>query len=58
MERTLIITLMFVFLLLFIISPFASLASLMLLLLLSAFLFFVGNLLQIIIGSKDADTNS
>ncbi|MBF2009242.1 hypothetical protein ACF3DV_02645 [Chlorogloeopsis fritschii PCC 9212] len=58
MNKTLITTLLFVFLLLFIISPFASLASLMLLMLIAAFVFFVGNLVQAIIGGKKADNNS
>jgi ABC-type antimicrobial peptide transport system permease subunit len=58
MNKTLITTLLFVFLLLFIISPFASLASLMLLMLIAAFVFFVGNLVQAILGGKKADNNS
>ncbi|MBW4498821.1 MAG: hypothetical protein KME57_04365 [Scytonema hyalinum WJT4-NPBG1] len=58
MNKTLITTLMFAFLLLFIISPFATLASLMLLLLGAAFFFLLGNIFQAIIGSSDTDSNS
>jgi hypothetical protein len=49
---------MFAFLLLFIISPFATLASLMLVLLGAAFFFLLGNIFQAIIGSSDTDSNS
>ncbi|MEH1959538.1 MAG: hypothetical protein V7L05_06580 [Nostoc sp.] len=55
MNKTLITILMFALLLLFIISPFAALAGLMLVVLVSAFFFLVGNLFQAIIGG---DTNS
>ncbi|ARV61674.1 hypothetical protein BZZ01_26365 [Nostocales cyanobacterium HT-58-2] len=58
MNKTLITTLMFAFLLLFIISPFATLASLMLLLLFAAFLFLLGNIFQAIIDPSDTDSNS
>jgi len=58
MNKTLITTLMFAFLLLFIISPFATLASLMLVLLGAAFFFLLGNIFQAIIGSSDTDSNS
>ncbi len=58
MNKTLMITLMFAFLLLFIISPFATLASLMLLLLFTAFFFLVSNIFQAIIGSNDTNSNS
>ncbi|WP_414585435.1 hypothetical protein [Scytonema sp. PCC 10023] len=58
MNKTLVTTLMFAFLLLFIISPFATLASLMLLLLGAAFFFLIGNIFQAIIGSSDTDSNS
>ncbi|MEH2195527.1 MAG: hypothetical protein V7K98_23205 [Nostoc sp.] len=54
MNKTLLTILMFALLLLFIISPFAALASLMLILLVSAFLSLLGNLFQVIIGG---DTN-
>ncbi|BAZ71258.1 hypothetical protein NIES4106_60550 (plasmid) [Fischerella sp. NIES-4106] len=52
MNRTLLTILMFAFLLLFITSPFAALASLMLVLLVAAFFFLVGNLFQAIVGSN------
>ncbi|MDZ8185231.1 MAG: hypothetical protein RMX96_10305 [Nostoc sp. ChiSLP02] len=52
MNRTLLSILMFAFLLLFIISPFAALASLMLVLLVGAFLFLAGNIFQVIIGGN------
>ncbi|MGH8000484.1 MAG: hypothetical protein ACREPR_13910 [Brasilonema sp.] len=58
MNKTLIITLMFAFLLLFIISPFATLASLMLLLLGAAFFSVLWNIFQAVIGSSDIDSNS
>ncbi|KAB8320300.1 hypothetical protein SD81_001395 [Tolypothrix campylonemoides VB511288] len=58
MNKTLVTTLMFAFLLLFIISPFATLASLMLLLLGAAFFFLIGNIFQAIIGSSDRGSNS
>ncbi|MDF5739752.1 MULTISPECIES: hypothetical protein [unclassified Nostoc] len=54
MNKTLLTILMFALLLLFIISPFAALASLMLVVLVSAFLSLVANLFQAIIGG---DTN-
>ncbi len=52
MNRTLLTILMFAFLLLFITSPFAALASLMLVLFVAAFFFLVENLFQAIIGSN------
>ena len=52
MNKTLLSTLIFAFLILFILSPFAGLASLMLVLLIAAFLSLVGNILQAIIGSN------
>jgi glucose uptake protein GlcU len=52
MNKTLLSTLIFAFLLLFILSPFAGLASLMLVLLVGAFFSLVGNILQAIIGSN------
>ncbi|MBP5976213.1 hypothetical protein HW132_26655 [Brasilonema sp. CT11] len=58
MNKTLISILMFGFLLLFIISPFAGLASLMILLLLTAFFSLVSNIFQAIIGSSDTNSNS
>ncbi|MEH2118127.1 hypothetical protein [Nostoc sp.] len=54
MNKTLLTILMLALLLLFIISPFAALASLMLIVFVSAFLSLLGNLFQAIIGS---DTN-
>ncbi|MFN6499878.1 MAG: hypothetical protein RMX65_023200 [Nostoc sp. DedQUE01] len=56
MNRTVLTILMFTFLVLFITSPFAALASLMLVLLVGAFLFLLGNIFQTII-SGNADTN-
>ncbi|MEH2159494.1 MAG: hypothetical protein V7K38_00230 [Nostoc sp.] len=50
MNKTLLTILMFALLILFIISPFAALASLMLIVLVSAFLSLLGNLFQVIIG--------
>ncbi|MFN6462868.1 MAG: hypothetical protein RMZ41_013605 [Nostoc sp. DedVER02] len=52
MNKTLLTILMFALLILFIISPFAGLASLMLLVLASAFLSLLGNLFQVIIGGN------
>ncbi|MBW4426355.1 MAG: hypothetical protein KME55_09610 [Nostoc indistinguendum CM1-VF10] len=50
MNKTLLTILMLALLLLFIISPFAALTSLMLLVLVSAFFSLLGNLFQAIIG--------
>ena len=50
MNKTLLTILMLALLLLFIISPFAALASLMLIVFVSAFLSLLGNLFQVIIG--------
>ncbi|MBW4592711.1 MAG: hypothetical protein KME46_07275 [Brasilonema angustatum HA4187-MV1] len=58
MNKTLISILMFGFLLLFIISPFAGLASLMILLLFTAFFSLASNIFQAIIGSSDTNSNS
>ena len=52
MNRTLLTILIFMFLLLSIISPFAILANLMLVLLVAAFLVSLGNVLQAIVGNK------
>ncbi|EHC09778.1 hypothetical protein [Fischerella thermalis] len=52
MHRTLITTLIFIFLILFIISPFAALANLMLVLLVAAFFFLLWSVLQAIVGKK------
>ena len=57
MNKTLLSTLIFAFLILFIVSPFAGLASLMLVLLVGAFLSLFGNIFQAIIGSN-SDSNS
>ncbi|MBN3960527.1 hypothetical protein [Nostoc sp. NMS8] len=54
MNKTLLKLLIFALLILFIISPFAALASLMLVILLAAFLSLLGEVLQAIIGG---DTN-
>jgi len=50
MNKTLLTILILSLLLLFIISPFAALASLMLVVLVSAFFSLLGNLFQVIIG--------
>ncbi|MEH1939570.1 MAG: hypothetical protein V7L01_05020 [Nostoc sp.] len=50
MNKTLLTILMLALLILFIISPFAGLASLMLIVLVSAFFSLLGNLFQVIIG--------
>jgi hypothetical protein len=52
MNNTLLSILIFGFLLLFIVSPFAGLAGLMLVLLVGAFFSLLGNIFQAIIGSK------
>jgi hypothetical protein len=57
MNKTLLSTLIFAFLLLFIVSPFAGLASLMLVLLVAAFFSLLGNIFQVIIGG-DSDSKS
>jgi hypothetical protein len=54
MNRTLLTTLMLALLLLFVLSPFAGLASLMVVMLVGAFFFLIGNLFQAII-SGDAN---
>jgi hypothetical protein len=58
MNRTLTTTLIFVFILLFIISPFASLASLMFFLLGAAVFFFLWNIFLAVIGIGDTDSRS
>ncbi|MEH2124486.1 hypothetical protein [Nostoc sp.] len=50
MNKTLLKILMFGLLILFILSPFAALASLMLVVLIGAFLFLLGDVFQAIIG--------
>ncbi|MEH2333172.1 hypothetical protein [Nostoc sp.] len=50
MNKTLLKILMFALLILFIISPFAALASLMLVVLVSAFFFLLGDVFQAILG--------
>lgn len=50
MNKTLLKILMFALLILFIISPFAALASLMIVVLVGAFLFLLGDVFQAIIG--------
>lgn len=52
MSRVLIAILMFGFLVLFIVSPFAALASLMLILLIAGFFSLLGNIFQAIIGTS------
>jgi hypothetical protein len=54
MNKTLLKILMFALLILFIISPFAALASLMLIVLVSAFLFLLGDVFHALLGG---DTN-
>ncbi len=58
MNKTLLTTLIFALVLLFIFSPFAALAGLMLVLVVAAFFFFLGNVFQAILGSSDIDRNS
>lgn len=55
MNRTLLSILTFAFLLLFITSPFAALAALMLVLVVAAFFSLFGNVFQAIIGGKNAN---
>ncbi|MFN6481689.1 MULTISPECIES: hypothetical protein [unclassified Nostoc] len=50
MNKTLLNILMFALLILFIISPFAALASLMLVVVVSAFFFLLGDVFQTLIG--------
>ncbi|MFN6566619.1 hypothetical protein [Dendronalium sp. ChiSLP03b] len=57
MNKTLLTILMFAFLLLFIISPFAALTGLMLVVLFAGFFVLIGNLFQAIIGG-DVNSNS
>lgn len=57
MNKTLLSILIFAFLLLFIVSPFAGLASLMLILLVAAFFSLLGNIFQVILGG-DSDSKS
>ncbi|WP_166507386.1 hypothetical protein [Nostoc sp. 106C] len=52
MSRVLISILIFGFLVLFISSPFAALASLMLVLLVAGFVSLIGNIFQAIIGAN------
>ena len=54
MNKTLLSILIFAFLLLFIVSPFAGLANLMLVLLFAGFFSLVGNIFQVIIGGSDS----
>ncbi|MBW4672048.1 MAG: hypothetical protein KME60_32645 [Cyanomargarita calcarea GSE-NOS-MK-12-04C] len=56
MNRALTSILIFAFLLSFILSPFAALTGLMLVLLLSAFFFTLGDVFRVIIGGSDADS--
>ncbi|MCL6750754.1 hypothetical protein KBT16_07060 [Nostoc sp. CCCryo 231-06] len=58
MNKTLLTILMLSLLLLFIISPFAALASLMLVVLVSAFFSLLGNLFQAIIGGDTTPKRS
>ncbi len=51
MNQTLLTIVIFAFLVLFIVSPFAGLAGLMIMLLIAAFFFLVANVFQAIIGS-------
>ncbi|MGJ5633675.1 hypothetical protein [Nostoc sp. CALU 1950] len=58
MNKTLLKILMFGLLILFILSPFAALASLMLVLLVAAFFFLLGDVLQAIIGGDTGPKES
>ncbi|MBN3922953.1 hypothetical protein [Nostoc sp. NMS4] len=58
MNKTLLKILMFGLLILFIISPFAALASLMLVILIAAFFFLLGDVFQAIIGGDTDPKNS
>ncbi|MHC5745889.1 MAG: hypothetical protein ACYTXT_29130 [Nostoc sp.] len=58
MNKTLLKILMFALLILFIISPFAALASLMIVVLVAAFLFLLGDAFQAIIGGDTDPKNS
>lgn len=58
MNRTILSILMFVFLILFITSPFAALSGLMLVVLVGASLFLLGNLFQAIIGGETKSNDS
>ncbi|MBN3889632.1 MAG: hypothetical protein ACYTXI_28380 [Nostoc sp.] len=58
MNKTLLKILMFALLILFIISPFAALASLMIVVLVAAFLFLLGDVFQAIIGGDTDPKNS
>lgn len=57
MNKTLLSILMFAFLLLFIVSPFAGLSGLMLVSIVAGLLFVLNNLFQVIIHG-DTDSNS
>lgn len=57
MNKTLVSILMFAFLLLFIVSPFAALSGLMLVSVITGLLFVLNNLLQVIIH-HETDSNS
>lgn len=57
MNKTLVSILLFAFLLLFIVSPFAALSGLMLVSLVAGLLFVLNNLLQVIIH-HETDSNS
>ncbi|BAZ49955.1 hypothetical protein NIES4103_25680 [Nostoc sp. NIES-4103] len=57
MNKTLVSILMFAFLLLFIVSPFAALSGLMLVSVVAGLLFVFNNLLQVIIH-HETDSNS
>ncbi|MBH8565498.1 hypothetical protein I8748_25545 [Nostoc sp. CENA67] len=57
MNKTLLSILMFAFLLLFIVSPFAALSGLMLVSVIAGFLFVLSNLLQVVIH-HNTDSNA
>lgn len=57
MNKTLLSILMFAFLLLFIVSPFAALSGLMLVSVVAGFLFILNNLFQVFIH-RDSNSNS
>jgi hypothetical protein len=58
MQKTLFTTLIFALLLLFIFSPFAALAGLMFVLLITTVVVFFNNIFQAVMSSGDADQHS
>ncbi len=58
MQKTLLTTLIFALLVLFIFSPFAALAGLMIVLFITATIFFLNNILQVILGTNTSERKS